>query len=215
MQCSAVQCSAARWRRAVTEFPSCDPDTYDEAATSKEAAPGDVAMTDDNDADPAPSAPSSRSYPCIIKATNGRTGSKRASTSTSSTSSQKVKISTLVQPEQYASFTLAYGQLLKATFAQTMRAKRKAKAPKSRGAAAAESGKAAAANKKKTKTPAPAGEPPKVSGPRRGPGHGSRQARFRARVKAANRFLASRRRKEELAKPLFPDLQAKIAAAAK
>jgi signal recognition particle subunit SRP14 len=159
-----------------------------------------------------------REYPCIIKATNGKKVRRNnpegqgssTSAAPSSSSNPKVKISTLVQPSDYPSFSLAYGQLLKVTFVQTMRMKRKARTAgtgsKGKSTTVAESQKA---QKKRTRVAGVPGDEkvlPKVYGPRRGAGHSARQARWNARVRAANKILASRRRKEANSKPMFPDL---------
>lgn len=192
----------------------CRADTYEHADGK---ASSDVAMTSNEDDEAASPSGSGQEYPCIIKATNGKSAKRKGGSAPSTSApSQKIKISTLVQPADYPSFSLAYGQLLKSTFAQTMRVKRKgpkARAPgKAKGGASAEASKSA---KKKAKTisgPMDERVLPKITGPRRGAGHAGRQARFRARVKAANKILASRRRKEEHAKPMFPDLLAKATA---
>ena len=131
----------------------------------------------------------SKQYPCIIKATNGKSPKV------------KVKISTLVHASDYVSFTSAYGALLKSSFS-TLKKKdkkkkdaKKAKAilnnPKGVGGGPGIGGVA-----KKTKV-AGSGSMglPKVVGPRRGPGHAKRQQTEKARAKAVKRHLEAKRRR--------------------
>lgn len=160
----------------------------------------------------------SREYPCIIKATNGKMvrkpSSEGSSSTSSSTASKKIKISTLVQPSDYPSFSLAYGSLLKTTFVQTMRMKRKANktrpsasaGAKSKGSTTVESSKSAMKRTRVQGVGSKERTLPKVTGAKRGAGHAARQARWQARVKAANKILANRRRKVALGKPMFPHL---------
>lgn len=118
-----------------------------------------------------------KEYPCIIKATNGKSARKTA---------KKIKISTLVQPQDTESFTLAYGSILKAHFSLTMRKKakkRKDKEKEKMGAAAV-----AAADSKKRRRQTRGGLP-KVSGPRRGAGHSKRQRSLKARARAARKIV--------------------------
>ncbi|KAI5481624.1 signal recognition particle, SRP14 subunit [Pseudohyphozyma bogoriensis] len=72
-----------------------------------------------------------REWPCLIRATDGQ-----------SKSTTKIKISTIVQPQDYTTFSTAYGNLLKASMS-SLRKKRKAKgAAKSKAKAKDAAGKA-------------------------------------------------------------------------
>lgn len=120
---------------------------------------------------------SHKEYPCIIKATNGKSARKAA---------KKIKISTLVQPEDTDSFALAYGSILKTHFSLTMRKKAKKRKDKEKekiGSAAV-----AAADSKKRRRQTKGGLP-KVSGPRRGAGHSKRQRSLKARARAARKII--------------------------
>lgn len=123
-----------------------------------------------------------REYPCIIRATCGGT----------SPSKKKIKISTLVQPGDYTSFTSAYGTLMKTHMAKTMIKKDKKKQLKKKELrmkeVQARQKKAGAAGKALVSRTGL----PKVTGPRRGAGHGKRQALMKRRYAIAKRILAQR-----------------------
>lgn len=118
-----------------------------------------------------------KQYPCILKATNGKHANKKA---------KKVKISTLVQPKDTDSFTLAYGSMLKAHFSLTMRKKAKKRKDKEREKLGATAAAAADSKKRRRQT---RGGLPKVTGARRGAGHSKRQRALKARAKAARKIM--------------------------
>lgn len=154
-------------------------DTYEDAATSNDNGDGQD--------EPMPAASTSsdtgahKEYPCIIKATNGKSGDSI---------SKKIKISTLVQPSDTDSFALAYGSILKTHFAQTMRKKSKKRKDKEKEKLNSASTATVADSKKKRRQTK--GGLPKVSGSRRGAGHSKRQRSLKARARAAKKILAKR-----------------------
>ena len=147
------------------------------------------------DAGPSSSSSSAREYPCLIRATNGKAhGPGRP---------KKIKLSTLVQPADHASFTLAYGALLKRHMAPAMRKKSKDRKRKDKERAAAMTAAAGRKGAPRQAANLSKGGLPKVVGPKRGPGSKKRKSTWKARVKAANKILAQKRRRIDLAKPIF------------
>ncbi|GAA6000319.1 hypothetical protein JCM10207_007959 [Rhodosporidiobolus poonsookiae] len=156
--------------------------TYEPTASTSDApvpAEGDVEMAD------APAADDEREWPLLVRATDGQ-GKKDI----------KVKLSTVVQPADFDTFTAAYSSLLRVTFASGLRPKRKraagegAKKLKRKGASASAAGGAGAE--------AGAGfvaRLPKVVGPRRGNGREKRKRLERRREKAVERFRAVKQRR--------------------
>ncbi|KAL7004368.1 hypothetical protein EMMF5_006059 [Cystobasidiomycetes sp. EMM_F5] len=139
----------------------------------------------------------SKEYPCIVRATNGKVAPV------------KVKISTLVQPVDQPTFMAAYGALLKATFAPKMRKKIKRKREAKKGANAAGTSTTSASKSGAKRTVSSVGQThiksglPKVTGAKRGAGHAKRQRQEKARRKAVNRMLdARRRRRAEPSRPV-------------
>jgi hypothetical protein len=161
-------------------------DTYEDGATdggaqaSKQDEDMPAASTSNN-----PDGETHKEYPVIIKATNGKHAGNKA---------KKIKISTLVQPEDTDGFTLAYGSILKAHFSLTMRKKQKKRKDKEREKLTATAAAAADSKKKRKQT---RGGLPKVIGPRRGAGHSKRQRTLKARAKAARKVLDKKQAREK------------------
>ena len=101
------------------------------------------------------------------------------------TDGHKVKLTTIVQPDDLVTFSAAYTLLLRSTFATGLRKRR----DKKRGAAAV------------------AAPLPKVVGPKRGAGRKKRQSTLRQRLKALAKLHAHRAREKRRA-----ELGAKTAA---
>ncbi|GAA6020999.1 hypothetical protein JCM11491_005959 [Sporobolomyces phaffii] len=161
----------------------CHTVTYDAPPTAVDPA-GDATMPD---APPAASTSTAavtaeREYPLVVRATDG-TGKKDS----------KVKLSTLVQPQDYAAFTERYTTILRSHLTSGLRPKRKRTAAGATSTKKLKSKATSAAAKPdgKTTTPAAAAAAtasgsasaatftrnlPKVVGPRRGNGRKKRQA---------------------------------------
>ncbi|KAM0755006.1 signal recognition particle, SRP9/SRP14 subunit [Meredithblackwellia eburnea MCA 4105] len=150
-------------------------------------APGDDAVMQDDEGE--------REWPTLVRATDGKDNK-----------SSKLKISTIVQPSDFSSFSSAYGTFLKSVMT-TLRKKQKRKPVKSTASGAA----VGAGSKKKSgatatgsgdggkKTSAGIFVPtlPKVIGPRRGKGAHLRQRLQKRRNKEFGKLIA---RKTRLAK---------------
>ncbi|GAA5838382.1 hypothetical protein JCM3766R1_005531 [Sporobolomyces carnicolor] len=169
--------------------------TYEPASTNagSQGEDGDAVMKDEGDQVPTASTSTSsssrdREYPLIVRATDGK-----------AKKSIKVKLSTIVQPQDYLSFTDAYMSILRASLSASLRPKRKR----------------AAAAKSKSKTSKPTATPasetrgsqsqpqhkavvgftpslPKVVGPKRGNGRKKRQAAHARREKIVAKIRKSR-----------------------
>ncbi|GAA5858546.1 hypothetical protein JCM8547_007354 [Rhodosporidiobolus lusitaniae] len=134
-------------------------------------------------------------YPVFVRATDGK-GKKDT----------KVKISTIIYPADYDSFTTLYHSLLRSTFSASLRPKRKkASAPtaaakkaakrKARSGAAATGAEAAEAAPAKEEKVGFALRLPKVVGPRRGAGVEKRRRLMRKREKLVERYKAAKSRR--------------------
>ncbi|GAA5984971.1 hypothetical protein JCM5350_000085 [Sporobolomyces pararoseus] len=163
--------------------------TYEEPIEATTTEGEDTQMKEDGAEQPTASTSTSsraeeKEYPLIMRATDGK-GKKDI----------KVKLSTIVQPQDYLSFTEQYTTILRSSLSSSLRPKRKRTAPKS-----ASKSKSKAKSTGTTTTAGGGGGAvvgfrpnlPKVVGPRRGNGRKKRQASQARREKIVSKIRKSR-----------------------
>ncbi|GAA5950063.1 hypothetical protein JCM3765_004180 [Sporobolomyces pararoseus] len=159
--------------------------TYEGPTETTTVEGEDTQMKEDGAEQPTASTSTSSSaeekeYPLIMRATDGK-GKKDI----------KVKLSTIVQPQDYLSFTEQYTTILRSSLSSSLRPKRKRNAPKS---ASKSKSKAKSTGTTTTEGGAVGFKPnlPKVVGPRRGNGRKKRQASQARREKIVQKIRKSR-----------------------
>ncbi|ORY74324.1 signal recognition particle 14kD protein-domain-containing protein [Leucosporidium creatinivorum] len=153
--------------------------TYEPAASTTAGAAGDVEMGEasgsgtggeEGEGAAVKAEEEHKEYPCLLRATDGK--GKQS----------KVKISTLIQPNDHETFSLAYGSLLKASLS-SLRKKKKTKRKAAPSAAVGGSTFAVQLTK--------------VVGPRRGAGVEKRRKLLRRREKEVKKLVARKKRDAE------------------
>ncbi|GAA5880008.1 hypothetical protein JCM1840_005288 [Sporobolomyces johnsonii] len=178
------------------------------ASTDVEAGDDDVAMTDSAASPSSSSASPQTEYPLLVRATDGR-----------SKKDIKVKLSTIVHPSAYATFTNDYTSLLRSQLSSALRPKRKRSAAskpkpkKLKAKATATAGGRAREDDVEVETPRGGGGAgagagagagfvvrlPKVVGPRRGNGVKKRRRAEKRREKAVARIQKVREERKRRA----------------